>query len=140
MGGREQGGREVGVSVPLVSLTRYEGGEGEAGGVNREGDRGDTPRAKGRGGRARGAGNPEEGGVLDPLYPLSERERGRRGGGREPGGTGTTLLAPRRGRSERGRVHGNRDGGADSAETGAGTDGGADDRYVCFSHVSFLIW
>ena len=62
MESREQGGGEVGVSVPLTSLTQNEGGEGTAGGVNREGERGDPPRAKGRGGCVRGAGNQEEGG------------------------------------------------------------------------------
>ena len=58
MGSREQGGREVGVSVPLASLMRYEGGEGAAGGV----DWGDPPCAKGRGGCMQGVGNWEEGG------------------------------------------------------------------------------
>ena len=74
MGSREQGGREVGVSVPLTSMTRNEGGEGAVGGVNREGEWGDPPRAKGRGGRARGAGNREEWGEGSRPPLPSERE------------------------------------------------------------------
>ena len=37
MGSREQGGREVGVSVPLALLMRNEGGEGMAEGEPRGG-------------------------------------------------------------------------------------------------------
>ena len=52
MGSREQGGGEVGVTIPLAMLTQNEGGEGAAGGVNWEGDQGGPPHAKGGGTRA----------------------------------------------------------------------------------------
>ena len=51
-----------------------------------------------------GMGNQEEGGgrVLDPLYPLSERERGRCSGGRKPGGDWDDPPCPKEREAHRG--------------------------------------
>ena len=74
------------------------------GGVNWEGEWGDPPRTKGRGGRTWGAGNREEGGeVLDHLYPLSERERGRHSRGHKSESQG--------GKQESGQKRGRNGGG-----------------------------